>query len=83
VEYHYDNILEKLNLQTLHISRRHFNALFLINAFSGTKHCPSVHETAAFAFLLGTCVTSPLSVAPSTIALQLDAFLLQMQFANL
>jgi hypothetical protein len=33
VKYHYDNILEKLNLQTLHIRRRHFNALFLINVF--------------------------------------------------
>jgi hypothetical protein len=45
VEYHYDNILEKFNLQTLHIRRRHFDALFLINAFSGTKYCPSVLET--------------------------------------
>jgi hypothetical protein len=31
VEYHYDNILEKLNLQTLHIRCCHFDALFLIN----------------------------------------------------
>jgi hypothetical protein len=45
VEYHYDSILEKLNLQTLHIRRRHFDALFLINAFCGTKYCPSVMET--------------------------------------
>jgi hypothetical protein len=45
VEYHYDNIFEKLNLQTLHIRRRHFDALFLINDFSGTKHFPSVLET--------------------------------------
>jgi hypothetical protein len=46
VEYHYDIILEKLNLQTLHIRRRHVDALFLINAFcGGTKHCPSVLET--------------------------------------
>jgi myo-inositol catabolism protein IolC len=28
VEYHYDNILEKLNLQTLYIRRRHFDAMF-------------------------------------------------------
>jgi hypothetical protein len=42
VEYHYGNILEKLNPQTL---RRHFDALFLLNIFSGTKHCPSVLET--------------------------------------
>jgi hypothetical protein len=45
VEYHYDNILEKLHLQTLHIRRRHFDALSLINAFSGTKYCPSLLET--------------------------------------
>jgi hypothetical protein len=45
VEYHYDNILEKLNLQTLHIRRRHIDALCLINIFSFTKHCPFVPET--------------------------------------
>jgi hypothetical protein len=28
VEYHYDNIFGKLNLQTLHIRRRHFDELF-------------------------------------------------------
>jgi hypothetical protein len=44
-EYHYDDILEKFNLQTLHIRCRHFNNLFLINVFSGTKYCPSVFET--------------------------------------
>jgi hypothetical protein len=32
MEYHYAIILEKLNLQTLHIKRRHIDALFLINA---------------------------------------------------
>jgi hypothetical protein len=46
VEYNYDNILEKLNFLTLHIRRRHSDALFLINVFSGTKCCPSVLETA-------------------------------------
>jgi hypothetical protein len=45
VEYHYENTLQQLNLQTLHIERRHFNALLLINVFSGTKYCPSVLET--------------------------------------
>jgi hypothetical protein len=45
VECHYDNILKKQNLQTLHIGRRHFDALFLVNVFSGTKQCPSVLET--------------------------------------
>jgi hypothetical protein len=37
VEYHYGNVLGKLNLQTLHIRRRHFDAMFLIDVFSGTK----------------------------------------------
>jgi hypothetical protein len=45
VEYHYDSILEKLNLQTLHIRHCHFDALFLINVFSSTKYYPSVLET--------------------------------------
>jgi hypothetical protein len=43
-EHHHDNILEKLALQALHIRRRHFDAVFLINAFTGTKYCPSVLE---------------------------------------
>jgi hypothetical protein len=30
VEYHYDKLLEKLNLLTLHIRRRHFDALFIL-----------------------------------------------------
>jgi hypothetical protein len=37
MEYRYDIILEKLNLQTLHIRRRHIDALFSINAFCGAK----------------------------------------------
>jgi hypothetical protein len=45
MEYYYDILLEKLNLHTLHIRRRHIDALFLINAFCGTKNCPFVLET--------------------------------------
>jgi hypothetical protein len=45
VEYHYSNILEKFNLLTLRIRRHHFDALFLINIFSGAKCCPSDLET--------------------------------------
>jgi hypothetical protein len=45
MEYHYDNLLERLNLLTLHNRRRHFDALFLVNVFCGTKCCPSVLET--------------------------------------
>jgi hypothetical protein len=44
MEDHYDNLLERLNSLTLHKRRRHFDALLLINVFSGTKFCPSVLE---------------------------------------
>jgi hypothetical protein len=73
VEYHYGNILEKLNLQTLHIRRRHFDALFLINVFSGTKHCPPTLEIVG----IRVPTRNMRSVAPSATALQLDVFLLQ------
>jgi hypothetical protein len=36
MEYHYD-LLKKLNLQTLHIRRHRFDALFIINVFTGIK----------------------------------------------
>jgi hypothetical protein len=42
MQYHYDNLLETLNLLTLHNRCCHFDALFLINVFSGTKCCPPV-----------------------------------------
>jgi hypothetical protein len=42
--YNYDNLLEKIHLLTLHNRCRHFDALFLINVFSGTNCCPSVLE---------------------------------------
>jgi hypothetical protein len=45
VEYHCDNILEILNMLTVLTSRRHFDALLLLNVFSGAKCCPSVLET--------------------------------------
>jgi hypothetical protein len=45
LEYHHDDILEKLNLQTLHIRRRLFDVLFLINVCNRAKCCPSLHET--------------------------------------
>jgi hypothetical protein len=46
-EENYDNLLEIFNLLTLHNRRRHFDALVLINVFSGAKCCPSVFETVA------------------------------------
>jgi hypothetical protein len=45
IQYNYDNLPEKLNFQTLHIRRRHSDALFLINLFSGAKYCSSVLST--------------------------------------
>jgi hypothetical protein len=48
MEYHYDNVLERLNLLTLHNRRRHIDALFLINAFSAIKCCASVLEMVGF-----------------------------------
>jgi hypothetical protein len=68
IEYHYGNMLEKLNLRTLHMRRRHFDALFLINGFSDTKYCPPLSwKQSTFVFPLGTYryVTLPPSVAPS------------------
>jgi hypothetical protein len=41
IDYHYINILDKLNLQ---VRRRHIDALFFINVSRGTKLCPSVLE---------------------------------------
>jgi hypothetical protein len=34
-EYHYDDLLERVHLLTLHNRHHHFDALFLINVFSG------------------------------------------------
>jgi hypothetical protein len=66
MKYHYDNLLERLNLLTLHNRRRQFDALFLINVFNGTKCCPSVFE------IVGTFL------ALLVTAFQLDAFQLQI-----
>ncbi|PNF24361.1 hypothetical protein B7P43_G11030 [Cryptotermes secundus] len=44
-EYHYINMLDMLNLRSLHTRRRHIDALFLICVFKGDKNCPSVLET--------------------------------------
>jgi hypothetical protein len=72
-----------LLLQTLHIRRRHIDALLLINAFCGTKYCPSVLETVGLRVPTRNIVISPRSVAPSATALQQDLYLLPMQFLNL
>jgi hypothetical protein len=44
MEYHYDNLLERLNLLTLHNRYHHFDALFLINIFNGTKYYPGASQ---------------------------------------
>jgi hypothetical protein len=77
MEYHCDNLLERLNLLTLHNRPLHFDALFLMNICIGTKYCPSVLETVDVGFLLGTC-----SLALLATALQLDLSQPQMQFVN-
>jgi hypothetical protein len=79
MEYHYDNILEKVNLPTLHMRRRHIDALFIINAFCA----PLSWKQSVFVFQHGTYVISPHSVAPSATALQHAVYLLQMQSLNL
>jgi hypothetical protein len=80
VDYHYINILGKLNLQTLHVRRRHIDALSLINFFRGTKFCPSVLE--AVGLRVPTRNIRKCSVLPATV-LQPGVFLLQIQFVNL
>jgi hypothetical protein len=74
MEYHYNNLLEKLNLLTLYVRRRQFDTLFLTNVFSGALHVcyPSLLETA------GIHVSTP-----SATALQQDLYLLQMQCVNI
>jgi hypothetical protein len=42
---HYDSFLEKLNLQKLHIRRRHSDALLFRNVHNGVKYRPSLLET--------------------------------------
>jgi hypothetical protein len=83
VKYHYNNILEKLSLQTLHIRRRHFDALFLIHVLCGTKYYPSVLEAAGIRVPPTRNICNlPRSVNPSATVLQQDVYLLQMQFVN-
>jgi hypothetical protein len=66
--------MRKIKWQTLHIRRRQFDELFLINVFSGAKcYAPLLSwKQSAFLFLLGRQVTLTRSVAPSATALQLD-----------
>jgi hypothetical protein len=38
IEYHYDNILVKLNVQTLHIRRRHYPSIHLVGLIKISKN---------------------------------------------
>jgi hypothetical protein len=60
VEYHYENIFGKLKLQTLHIRRRHFDAMFL----AALNNARLSWKQSAFVFLLGTYVILTRSVSP-------------------
>jgi hypothetical protein len=82
VEYHYDKLLERLNLPTLHNRRRHFDALFLINVFNGTKYCPSALETDGIHVPTRNIRNFACSLALLATALQLDVFQRLMQFVN-
>jgi hypothetical protein len=44
-DYKYEDILVRLNLLTLHLRRRHLDALFLINFFKGKISCSSAFDT--------------------------------------
>jgi hypothetical protein len=50
IQCHCDKLLEKLNLQTLHIRRCHSDASLSINVYNYAKCCPSLLET------VGICV---------------------------
>jgi hypothetical protein len=79
IQYYYNNLLGILNLQALHNSHRHSDALFLINVYNGAKCCPSVLETVDIH--VSVCYLRN-SAAPSVTVLQLDMFLLLMEFIN-
>jgi hypothetical protein len=44
-DYNYEDILVRLNFLTLHLRKRHLDALFLINVFKGKISCSSVSDT--------------------------------------
>jgi hypothetical protein len=45
IHYSYVNALEHLNFHTLSSRRRHLDALFLVNVYTGFKFCPFLLET--------------------------------------
>jgi hypothetical protein len=80
VEYHCDNLLERLHLLTLHNRFLHFDALFLINILPGVECCLSTLETAS---IWNTRNFNMFTCSSASAKLQLDVDLLQVQFVNL
>jgi hypothetical protein len=56
-DYKYEDILVRLNFLTLHLRRRHLDALFLINVFKGKISCSSVFDTVSLRIPLGLSET--------------------------
>jgi hypothetical protein len=69
VEYHVDNLWEKLNLLTLHMRHRHSDAFVLIKVFSCAKYCPSALEAADIRVPPQNIRNLPCSFAPRATAL--------------
>jgi hypothetical protein len=82
VEYHYETILGKLNLQTLYVRSSSLRCPAFNNVFTGIKYCFSGLEPVGISVPTRTYVTLRCPAAPSPTALQLDVFLLLMQFVN-
>jgi hypothetical protein len=78
VEYHCDNLLERLHFLTLH-----FVALFLLNVLSGSNCCLSVLETVSIHVPARNMLTSPSSHAHAATAHHLNMFRRQMKFVNI
>jgi hypothetical protein len=74
------NILDQLNLRTLHVRRRHIDALFLIYVSRGIKFAPLSSKQSACVFLLGISENVLRSVVLPATVLQPGVFLLQIQF---
>jgi hypothetical protein len=87
VDYHYINTLDKLNLQTLHVRRRHIDALLLINVFRDTKFCPSalkvvglrvptrnIRNFSTFSCSSSNCPTARCVLADNTVCKFVDIF---------
>jgi hypothetical protein len=45
IHYSYVNVLKHLNFHILSSRRRHLDALFLVNVYTGFKFCPSLCDT--------------------------------------